>query len=400
MSISVMNMPRRTASSLQIFLILLLVSAVGLVRAQAPRPKSPATMTMPSVDKLPIHAEMPDPMILANGKRVTTRAQWTKHRAEMKRVIEYYAVGRMPPPPGNVRGHTRLSQAVMDGKAHFTLTHLTFGPHASLGFDIAVFMPSGTGPFPTIVHPAFTPTPGTSPDADPESVAKSFAFLLGRGYAILTYDYRTTAADTPDTRKAGFFRAYPEYDWGAAGAWAWGMSRCVDYLETQAWVDKTKIIAVGHSRVGKATLIAGAFDERFAVVAPAGAGCFGTSAYRFSGKTRSGKEGLEEYTARFPYQVGPRLAEFSGQVEKLPFDQHWLIALVAPRAFIAADASEDPYCSEQALLQSVGGAKPVFAFLGVPGRLSVHIRPGGHALAPEDWAAILDFADAQMHRLP
>src|SRR5437763_1806467 len=120
------------------------------------------------------------------------------------------------------------------------------------------------------------------------------------------------------------------------------MSRCVDYLITDPRIDKTKLIALGHSRLGKTALIAGAFDERFALVAPAGSGCGGTGAFRFNGKVRGGKEGLEEATAHFPQWFNPRLATFAGRVEKLPFDQNWLIALVAPRAFIAADSTEDP----------------------------------------------------------
>ena len=119
------------------------------------------------------------------------------------------------------------------------------------------------------------------------------------------------------------------------------MSRCVDYLQTQAFADKSKLIALGHSRLGKTTLVAGAFDERFALTAPAGSGCGGTGAYRFNGKGRGGREGLEDATKNFPQWFGPRLHEFAGQVKKLPFDQHWLMALIAPRLFIAADGLDD-----------------------------------------------------------
>ena len=178
------------------------------------------------------------------------------------------------------------------------------------------------------------------------------------------------------------------------------MSRCVDYLETQPFADASKLIALGHSRLGKAALIAGAMDERFALTAPAGSGCGGTGAYRFNGKSRGGKEGLENATKRFPQWFSPHLAEFSGQVEKLPFDQHWLIALVAPRCFIAADGLSDPYCNGNALAQSYLAAKPVYEFLGVPQHLGIHFRPGQHLLAPADWQAILDFSDQQLRQLP
>ncbi len=174
------------------------------------------------------------------------------------------------------------------------------------------------------------------------------------------------------------------------------MSRCVDYLEQQSFADKAKFIAAGHSRLGKATLVAGAFDERFALVAPAGSGCGGTGAYRFNGQGRGGKVGLEDVVKNFPQWMTPRFAEFSGAVEKLPFDQHWLISLVAPRRFIAPDGLNDNATNVNALVQSYQSAKPVYALLGVPDHLGINFRPGGHKLAPEDWTAILDFADQQL----
>ena len=177
------------------------------------------------------------------------------------------------------------------------------------------------------------------------------------------------------------------------------MSRCVDYLETQSFADKSKFIALGHSRLGKATLVAGAFDERFALVAPAGSGCAGTGAYRFNGKARNGREGLNEIVKNFPQWTIPSLVEFSNRVERLPFDQHWLIDLVAPRLFIAADGLDDTAASVNALVQSYLAAKPVYALLGVPDHLGIHFRPGHHTLAPEDWTAILDFADQQLRGL-
>src|SRR5205085_2746534 len=153
---------------------------------------------------------------------------------------------------------------------------------------------------------------------------------------------------------------------------------------------------LGHSRLGKATLVAGAFDERFALVAPAGSGCAGTGAFRFNGKTRGGKEGLEDVCKNFPQWVSPNLAQFSNHVEKLPFDQHWLIAMCAPRAFIAPDALDDGACNGQALKQSYLAAKPVYEFLGATEILGIHLRPGKHELSEDDWRAVQNFADQQL----
>jgi dienelactone hydrolase len=334
----------------------------------------------------------------------------------MRRIIEYYAIGHQPPPPGRVTGRELKSQPVLEGKALFRLVHLSFGPEDKLGFDVAIFTPAGAvapvGPFPTVVQPSFDSTPGIDftpltnatgkvvfKAVTPEAAVTQYAQALGRGYAVLTFYYQQCGADNRTNRQSGFFPAYPDYDWGDLAAWAWGMSRCVDYLEQQPYVDRAKIIAVGHSRLGKATLVAGALDERFALVAPAGSGCGGTGAYRFNGQGRGGKEGLEDATRKFPQWFGPRLAQFSGQVEKLPFDQHWLMDLVAPRAFIATDGLDDATANENALVQAWLAARPVYALLGVPDHLGIHFRPGKHLLAPEDWTAILDFADQQLRGL-
>ena len=184
--------------------------------------------------------------------------------------------------------------------------------------------------FPTIVQPSFSANLGRR-SGEPgswERAARGYAEPLHRGYAARCLSIISSAVWTRHkaTGKSGFFPSYPGYDWGDLAAWAWGMSRCVDYLQTQPFADPSKILAVGHSRLGKTALVAGALDERFALTAPAGSGCGGTGAYRFNGKGRGGKEGLEDATRVFPQWFGPHLAQFAGQVEKLPFDQHWLLA--------------------------------------------------------------------------
>jgi hypothetical protein len=384
------------------------------------------SIIFPAVADLPIQTNMPNPLITDDGKTIATTEQWQAHREEMKAIIEHYALGHAPPPPGNVTGHEIESRFLTNGVS-YRRVHLSFGPGEKLGFDISIFLPAETNgikaPFPTIVQPNFSaisenpPPPLTNAVATgtnsvpakkppgyhtiikPETAAAQYAQALSRGYAVVTFFYQDCGQDGGDYRKTGFFSAYPDYDWADLSAWAWGMSRCVDYLETQSFADKNKFIAVGHSRLGKATLVAGAFDERFALVAPAGSGCGGTGAYRFNGAGRGGREGLENIVKSFPQWTIPRLAEFSNRVEKLPFDQHWLIDLVAPRVFIAPDGLNDTAASVNALVQSYLAAKPAYALLGVPEHLGVNFRPGKHMLAPEDWTAILDFSDQQLRGL-
>jgi hypothetical protein len=389
-------------------------------------PAADVPTVFPAVADLPVQTNMPSPLITDDGKTITTPEQWPQRREQMKQIIEYYALGHAPPPPGNVTGHELKSKMLTNGVS-YRRVHLTFGPGEKLGFDISIFLPAETNgikaPFPTIVQPSFSAIsenppppvtnaipagtnsapakkpPGYHEIITPEVAAEQYAQALDRGYAVVTFFYQDCGEDGRNFRQTGFFPAYPNYDWADLAAWAWAMSRCVDYLEQQSFADKTKFIAVGHSRLGKATLVAGAFDERFALVAPAGSGCGGTGAYRFNGKGRGGREGLENIVKSFPQWTIPRLAEFSNRVERLPFDQHWLIDLVAPRLFIAPDGLNDTAASVNALVQSYLAAKPVYALLGTPDHLGINFRPGKHMLAPEDWTAILDFSDQQLRKL-
>ncbi len=393
-------------------------------------PQNKAAMgTFPDVSDLPVRKEMPDVMTMNDGTRVTTIEQWRQRREEMKQILEHYELGHAPPPPGNVTGQDIRSLTLLNGTVKYRLVHLKFGPGEKLGFDIAIFTPAGGGPFPTVINPSFFSTPGVAvtnqPAAatnqpvvtatntattnsarprfnfgapvDPVSAAIGFSNQLNRGYALVTYRYTQCGEDNANFRSSSFYPAYPDYDWGVLLGWAWGLSRVVDFLETQPFVDKNKLIALGHSRLGKLTMVATAFDERISLGAPAGSSGAGTGAYRFCGPGRGGKEGIEDMTRKFPYYFVPRLKEFTGQMEKLPFDAHWYIALTAPRPWISVEGTDDQNCVPNAVKQSVLEAKPVYAFLGVStDRVGVNYEPHRHGLPPADWTAALDFADQQL----
>ena len=355
-------------------------------------------------------AALPDPLALPGGGKVATEKEWSERRERMKAVLEENLTGHAPPAPGNLRTEVLKSQSVLDGQADYQLVRLTFGPNHSLHLDAALYRPAGAKlPLPTIVFIGFTGTPGDDAPADAgpkyqtvsaEAFARQRRDVLSDGYAILTFYYQQGAADHDHNRATGFFPAYPGFDWGTLAVWAWSASRCVDYLLTQPFVDPRQIILVGHSRLGKAALIAGAFDERFALVVPAGSGCGGTGAFRVNGKARGGKEGLEEASSRFPYWFSPRLRTYAGRVEQLPFDQNWLVALVAPRPLLDTEAFGDPYCNGQAAVATYRASQPVYAWLQADDRLGLHYREGGHALTDDDWAAILDFSDHQLRGSP
>jgi len=388
-----------------------------------------------------------------DGTKVTTAAQWTQRRAEIRRILEYYTVGAMPPAPGNVKGRVVSAQTVLDGTASYRLVHLTFGPDEKLSLDIGIFTPSSGGPFPAVIMPGGTPPgasllprlppgpgqgkgvdalltvgpgakPGNSPDlalasaggfsraettrrAGPDEADRAAGrvrAVLARGYAYVMFNHNDCGEDTtlrnPDGgwafRTTRFGPAYPDFDWGLLGVWAWGESRIIDYLETDPTIDPTRLIVSGVSRTGKAALVAGAFDDRIALTAPVVTGGGGVGAYRFSGAGRGGKEGLDEMMKKYPNWFSPHLREFRGHADRLPFDQHWFIALIAPRAFLALEGTDDAVSLENAVKHSWFGAQPAFALLGAKNKLGVNYANHGHALTPEDWTAMLDFADREL----
>jgi hypothetical protein len=391
---------------------------------------------LPGVSQLPAQAELPPVLVSQAGKPVGAK-EWPARRAEMRRILEHYFVGHMPPAPGNVQSKVVETRKLANGN-QYRLVRLTFGPKSALNLDIGVFTPPGNGPFPVVIAPAGappgaailprlalgpgqgkgvdallstgpgpTPTlPPVPPAADAEAIARESA--VGRGFAYVMFDNNDCGEDTTlreadgswAFRRTRFFPAYPGYDWGLLGAWAWGASRVVDYVQTDPTLDKKKIALTGFSRTGKSALIAGAFDERIALTAPVATGGGGIGAFRHTGPGRGGKEGLDLMLKKYPNWFSPELYPFAGNTERLPFDQHWLIALIAPRAFIALESVADPVSLASGVRESFSGAAPAYALLGATKQLGVHYAAREHAFSTEDWSALLDFAERELVGAP
>lgn len=407
---------------------------------------------LPGVNELPVRQELPDPLTMNDGSKVTTPEQWKVRREEIRKILEYYAVGQAPPPPGNVKGHELLSQSVMNGQATYRLIHLTFGPEEKLSLDIGLLTPATGGPFPAVIYPSGTPPGGTSlplqgngpnqgraqdvlllvghgpapaagatgaatapragpraggrggaanPAAAAEALATRNAAVLAHGFALVVFNNNDCGEDTTlrnddgswAYRNSSFYPAYPNYDWGLLRGWAWGVSRIVDYLVTDPAVDKTRIGVTGVSRTGKSALVAGAFDDRLALTAPVVTGGGGVGAYRFSMAGSGASESLDLMEKKYPNWWGPNLHEFWGHTEQLPFDTHWYLALIAPRAFIALEGLTDNVSFAPAVKQSWLAARPVYQLLGATDRFGVNYANHAHAFTNEDWQAMLAFAD-------
>jgi hypothetical protein len=215
-----------------------------------------------------------------------------------------------------------------------------------------------------------------------------------RGYLVAEFDRTEIAPDNADPSK-GVRPLYPQSDWSVVAAWAWGFHRTVDFLLTQPFVDKKRIAITGHSRGGKAALLAGALDERIALTAPNGSGCGGAGCFRVLGPK---SEDIGAILNRFAYWFHPRFKDFVGHVDQIPFDQHSVRALVAPRALLSTEALGDLWANPSGTQASYLAGREVFKFLGASDRTGIHFREGKHEHNAEDWQALLDFADKQFFK--
>jgi hypothetical protein len=199
-------------------------------------------------------------------------------------------------------------------------------------------------------------------------------------------------------------QALPEADeWGAIGAWAWGMSRVVDYLVTDAAIDRHAIIATGHSRMGKAALWSAAQDQRYAMVISNESGQGGASlSHREAGET------IRHLNIAFPYWFSPAFHAYNGRAQEYPLDGHLLLSLIAPRPLFVASAKDDPFSDPEGEFQSAKAASAVYGIFGLQGLPSdasfqvgkltgkdirYYCRPGKHDMLLEDWQRYIAFAD-------
>jgi len=353
---------------------------------------------------------LPDPLVLADGQKVVTADDWTKkRRPEILKFYQTEIYGRIPDNAPKVAWEvTQTDPKARDGTAvmrkvvgrmgdkpdgpKMTLTILT-PAKADRPVPVLLSITFGVGP----------PRPGAF---DP------VAEVLGRGWAFATVGYGDIQPDRANrwadgviglTLKADQTRPAPD-EWGTISAWAWGISRCVDYFETDKAIDPKRVAITGASRLGKTVLWAGAQDERVAAVFAVVPGEMGASLIR-----RDWGETLDDMAQNFHWQFAGNIQKWVGKWNTLPVDQHLLIACCAPRPVYVNGGLTDQWSDPKGEFLALVAAGPAYRLLGAKdlgvtelpgldkpvtaGGLAFHYHSGGHAAVPADWKHFLDFAD-------
>lgn len=442
------RLPSPTSPSLTIVLMtttLLFGSDGAPIQAQAPKANYDESKTGTYT--------LPDPLVGAQGQRITTAQDWmTRRRPELLQQFETYVYGRTPTPPKPITPIVRAIGRKADAlgglarrwivRIHFTdkpggpsaVVLLYVPKQASTDHRAPVFLglnfwgnhgvtrepdvPVPTGWFRDNPDHGVVNNRATEKGRGLEATRWPVESIVKRGYAVATAYYGDLDPDYDDGfkngvhplfQKEGWPRREPD-EWGAIGAWAWGLSRILDYLETVPQIDTAKSVVMGHSRLGKTALWAGAQDPRFAIVISNNSGCGGAALNR-----RIYGETVEIINRAFPHWFCENYRQFNGREEHMPIDQHELIALIAPRPVLICSAEEDRWADPKGEFLAALGADPVYRLLGTDGlaikefpkperdsltesTIGYRYRPGEHDVLAEDWDAYMNFADRHFHR--
>ena len=346
--------------------------------------------------------ELPNPFYKADGSIMSTKAEWEEKRKAYLELLSEMYYGKMPGRPQTLTASELSNETICQNTVcHKVVRLCAQGEEAPVFFNVHVYRPV------MLREEKLIPVVIPAADTLPEEI---ISMAVEQGFEICSFEVAEAAPDDKEKIwEGGCAKAYPGYTWRALAMWAWLQSRVIDWLETQEDIDVTKTVVTGHSRMGKAALCCGIYDERAAVVAPAGSGCGGMASMRLSGCRLGENIGLSERIGvmlnkeRFPYWLMENVADYGTpdgktrfRENKIPFDANILGACVAPRRLILVEGLDDDWINPFGTQVSWLAASEVFEFLGVKERSAIHYREGGHAYTKQDWSVVLDFTKVQL----
>jgi hypothetical protein len=375
--------------------------------------------------------DLPDPLITNGGGTVDSTTVWEQvRRPEILELFRTHVYGRAPVgrPASMTFEVLETDDTALSGSA--TRKQIRVYLTATIGrpyMDMLIYLPNNQpGPVKLFmglnfmgnhtIHAdeniveTFNYTPWGHGARGSESSLWPVETILSRGYGVCTIHYGDLVEDRDDGFSSGVFDAFdppgsrPDDAWGFVGAWAWGLSRAMDYLETDQDIDHTRVAIMGFSRLGKAALWAGALDERFSLVISNESGCTGAALAR-----NLKGESIARITTKYGYWFCEKYKDYANNEDALPIDQHELIALMAPRPVYIASASEDDHSDPEGEFLSGVHAAPVYELYGLDGlettvmppldqpindgHIGYHIRTGNHDVTADDWNWFMDYAD-------
>ena len=377
---------------------------------------------------------LPDPLKTNSGKKVNSTKMWEQiRRPEILELFRRYVYGRAPvgrPVKMTFKVLETNDEALNGTATRKQIRVLLSGDIAGPHMDILIYLPNDQcRPVKLFTGLNFrgnhaihqdkdilmtdTYTPWGKSERGSMSQRWPVEQILQRGYGVATIHCADLDPDKFDDFKDGVHGAFdpPDYQndrpgdaWGTIAAWAWGLSRAMDYFETDENIDHTRVALLGHSRLGRTALWAGALDERFSIVISNDSGCTGAALSR-----RRHGETVAQINTSFPHWFCQNYKRYNDKEDTLPVDQHMLIALIAPRPVYVASADQDDWADPEGVFLSCVYAEPVYKFYGLTGlktsvmpalqqpindgSIGYHIRAGKHDLTPYDWKCYMDYAD-------
>ncbi|MHA2399378.1 MAG: alpha/beta hydrolase family protein [Promethearchaeota archaeon] len=392
---------------------------------------------------------LPDPFICLDGTEITDKIQWfQKRRPEIFELYEHHLYGKMPGKPEKMSFEIKsINIDALKGKAtRKKITVVIENNQCKVKMDILIYLPNfQPKPITNFISLNFYGNHSIYPDPNitlskqwmPKKISYGILnhrateksrgkdsskwpveLIIDRGCAVSTIYCGDIDPDFDDGFQNGVHPLFynkgqikpAAHEWGTIGAWAWGLSRAMDYFETDKDIDKNRVVIMGHSRLGKAALWAGAADPRFAMVISNNSGCGGAALFR-----RRFGETISHINYRFPHWFCENFKKYNDKEYKLPVDQHMLISLIAPRPIYIASAERDLWSDPRGEFLSAKHADPVYKMVGTDGlkastmpkihkpilsTIGYHIREGKHDVLKYDWERYLDFADYHFSNNP